>query len=112
MSIEHGIEPVWARNGRELYYVSRGRLLAAHVDETTGFRVPRQDTLFAMAERGFIVSPPASPSATRGFYDVFPNGDFVVLTRSAGADSSRSNVIAVLHWEQLIRTGAAAAKQP
>jgi hypothetical protein len=106
VSIDNGIEPVWSRDGRELYYVSRGRLLAAHVDETTGFRVTKQDTLFSFTDRGFRVTQPAN-GATRGFYDVFKNGDFAVLGRSVVADSTRTNVIAVLHWQRLLNVAPA-----
>jgi serine/threonine-protein kinase len=111
VSINHGIEPVWSRDGRTLYYVSRSSLLAAHVDESSGFRVTRQDTLFNFSERGFVIHPPNTRGPTLGFYDVFPNGDFAVLSRVAD-DSNRSSLVALLHWQQLLkaRNGAAAKK--
>ena len=103
VSISHGIEPVWSHDGRTLYYVSNGLLLAAHIDETSGFRATRQDTLFNFADRGFAMFPPSgSRNATLGFYDAFPNGDFVVLTRQAG-DSSRTGVVALVRWQQLLK---------
>jgi hypothetical protein len=89
VSIDHGIEPVWSRDGRVLYSVSRNSLLEAHVNESSGFRATRQDTLFNFAERGFAVHAPNSRGPSPGFYDVFSNGDFVVLARASG-DSSRS----------------------
>ena len=111
VSINHGIEPVWSRDGRTLYYVSRSSLLAARVDESSGFRATRQDTLFNFSERGFVIHPPNTRGPTLGFYDVFSNGDFAVLSRVA-EDSNRSSVVALLHWQQLLeaRNGAAPTK--
>ena len=110
VSIEQGVEPVWSRDGRMLYYVSGNLLLAANVDESSGFRATRQDTLFNFADRGFAVLNPNTRSPSRGFFDVFPNGDFVVLQRAA-RDSSRSSIVALLNWQRLLRAGGAEAKQ-
>jgi hypothetical protein len=41
VSIDHGFEPVWSRDRRTLYYVSRNSLLAVHLDESAGFRATR-----------------------------------------------------------------------
>jgi Tol biopolymer transport system component len=102
VSIDHGIEPVWSRDGRTLFYVSHNTLLAAHVDESSGFRATRQDTLFNFTERGFAMHPPNTRGPAPGSYDVFPNGDFAVLVR-ASTDSSRSSIVALLHWQQLLK---------
>jgi Tol biopolymer transport system component len=107
VSIEQGTEPIWSRDGHTLYYLSRGLLLAARIDESSGFRATRQDTLFNFEEKGYVVlSPPKGNDRPTGFYDVFPNGDFAVLSRAAVADSSRSTVIALMHWQQLLKQGA------
>jgi Tol biopolymer transport system component len=101
VSVEHGIEPVWSRDGKRLYYVSRNLLLAAHVNETGGFQATKQDTLFSLADKGFLVRPPGrGPSL--GFYDVFPNGDLVVLARGNEIEATRSSMVAMLHWQQLL----------
>ena len=109
VSIEHGVEPVWSHDGRTLYYVSRHSLLAAHVDESSGFRATSQDTLFNFADRGFAMHLPSASGPSLGFYDVFPNGDFAVLQRVSG-DSSRSSIVALLNWRQLLKTGADAKR--
>jgi Tol biopolymer transport system component len=112
VSIDQGIEPVWSRDGHTLYYVSRGLMLAARIDESGGgFRATRQDTLFNFEEKGYIVRPPNTRAPSLGFYDVFPNGDFAVLSRAATTDSSRTNVIALMHWQQLLKAGTAEGKK-
>jgi dipeptidyl aminopeptidase/acylaminoacyl peptidase len=108
ISLEHGTEPVWSRDGRTLYYVSLGSLLAARIDESSGFRATRQDTLFNFEQKGYMVLPPPRSNATpAGFYDVFPAGGFAVLSRAAGADSSRGSIIALLNWQQMLKLGEA-----
>jgi hypothetical protein len=107
VSVEHGIEPLWARDGKTLYYVSHNLLLGAHVDEAnTGFRLTKTDTLFSFADKKFIVSGPPGRGPTRGFYDVFNNGDFVVLAGGATVDDSRSSIVAMLNWPQLMKDEA------
>jgi Tol biopolymer transport system component len=99
VSIADGNEPIWSVDGRTLYYVAGSYLLAARVDETQGFFVTRRDTMFALSGQGRnYVTQPAPAAPVGGFYDVFPNGDFVLLTRSAITDSTRSNVIGILNW--------------
>ena len=107
VSIEQGIEPTWSRDGHTLYYVSHGLMLAARIDESSGFRATRQDTLFNFEEKGYVVRPPNARAPSLGFYDVFANGDFAVLSRAAVGDSTRTNVIALMHWQQLLKQGAA-----
>jgi serine/threonine-protein kinase len=104
VSIDHGTEPVWSTNGHVLYYNSRGRLFAAHFEESPGFRVTSQDTLFSLtSEKGRFAMFQPSTGSSPGFYDVFPNGDFVMLTRSVTADSTRTNIIATLNWQRLLK---------
>jgi Tol biopolymer transport system component len=111
VSIEHGVEPMWSRDGRTLFYVSRNTLLAARVDESSGFRATRQDTLFNFSDRGFVLTLPNTRGPAFGSYDVFANGDFAVLLRAAG-DSSRSTIVALVHWRQLLKgAGTEGAKQ-
>jgi len=105
VSVEHGIEPVWSRDGKVLYYVSRNYLLAAHVDERSGFQATKQDTLFSFAGKNFAVRPPGrGPSL--GFYDVFANGDFVVLVNGNDVDAGRTGIVTILNWQQLLAPAA------
>ncbi len=100
VSVEHGIEPVWSRDGKQLYYISHDLLLSAHVDESSGFRVTKQDTLFSFAKHDFVVHPPLSRGPALDSYDVFANGDIVVLKRGSAVEQGRSSLVALLHWQQ------------
>ena len=94
-----GRDLVWARNGRELYYLSQNRLMAVPVGgglspfgspamlfEVTPFRVENQ--------------PPA--------FDVTADGRFIFLKeQDSGRSENPNRLVVVLNWSQeLLRTGA------
>lgn len=72
----------------------------------------KQDTLFAFTGDGhsFVLRQPPVNGPSTGFYDVFPNGDLVVLASSETAGGSRANIIATLHWERALKSGTAASE--
>jgi hypothetical protein len=71
-----GSEPVWSRDGRELFYRSAGgaqpMLVAATIDGAT-LRVRSRTELFSITNYEF-----ATPHAN---YDVFPDGRSFVMVR-------------------------------
>ncbi|MGD8726824.1 MAG: hypothetical protein PVH40_04215 [Gemmatimonadales bacterium] len=85
-----GTDPVWSRDGTELYYASEERLVAARIAfqpsvRVTGHRV----VLDVITPRWF------------GDYDVHPDGDLFVVARLGGAPVQRE-IRVVLNWlEQL-----------
>ncbi|MGH7470910.1 MAG: protein kinase domain-containing protein, partial [Longimicrobiales bacterium] len=60
-----GLEPVWSRDGTELFYRGGTALIAAGLETNPEFRVVRRDTLFPMDARAGEV---------QAGYDVFPDG--------------------------------------
>jgi eukaryotic-like serine/threonine-protein kinase len=104
VSVAGGLEPLWSRDGKTLFYVAHGTLLAARIDESGGgFRPAKVDTLFSFADKGFLVRTPPNRGPALGSYDVFPNGDFVVLASGGDADDSRTNIIAALNWQRMLK---------
>ena len=84
-----GHDPVWARNGKELFYQEGVKLMSAEVSAMAPalqLRAPR--LLFA---GGFISWQPNAP----GTYDVAADGRFLMIAPSS-AESQRVNV--VLNW--------------
>jgi Tol biopolymer transport system component len=86
-----GVEPVWAPDGRSLYYRGGPALLAATLATTPELAVLRRDTLFAMdTPEGGVVAA----------YDVTPDGERFVFPQYSGSD--RPPVV-VLHWADELR---------
>ena len=99
-----GVEPVWARDGRELFYVEGNRIegskmMAVAVETEPEFRFQPPEELF---EGGFVMYVTASR-----IYDVAPDGRFAMIYPTAAATTGTdapSEVIFVQNWfEELQR---------
>ena len=92
VSLEGGSEPVWSRDGRELYYRSGSALYAAAIRAGSEFDVIGRTRLF--------VEPDYATDLTHRFYDVTPDGRFVMVRDLEGG--SLLNV--TLNWFQNLDT--------
>lgn len=89
-----GHDPVWARNGRELFYQQGQKLMAAEVTGSSGalqFKTPH-----LLFEGGFISWEPNTPRS----YDVSPDGRFLMIEPTP-TYSQRLNV--VINWGQELK---------
>jgi len=92
ISLQGGTEPVWARNGRELFYRAGDSLMVASVESGSVLTVTSRRLLF----RGSFMTG-------NGFreYDVTPDGTQFVMLSGGG---SRSTLVGVQHFfENLLR---------
>jgi hypothetical protein len=94
-----GTEPIWSRDGRELFYrgsVADGpRLIAARVEAAAGFRVLSRTPLFEDADY-----EGATPHSN---YDVMPDGQSFIMVRQGRF----TEVSYVANWPALLhRNGA------
>jgi eukaryotic-like serine/threonine-protein kinase len=89
-----GSDPTWAPDGREVYYRSGDRLMAARIETQAGVRV---------VSRRLVVQPFLPPLYDD--YDIHPDGRTLVLVRPAD-DALRRDVVLVLDWlTELRRAG-------
>jgi serine/threonine-protein kinase len=112
VTLDGGIEPVWAHDGRELFYLS-----LASLDETGGsprlMGVPIVETepeltfgpSRVVIDGGFVVFPGAA-----GFYDVAPDGRFVMISAAVDVEADaeteveNADIVLVQHFfEELTR---------
>jgi serine/threonine-protein kinase len=82
--------PVWAKDGRELYYFQDRKLMAVPVDAGSTFNFKPPVELFETS----IVKSPQPPS-----YDVTPDGRFIMFTE---ADAPAHPISVVLSWAELL----------
>ncbi|HYN64431.1 MAG TPA: hypothetical protein VES36_07500, partial [Candidatus Limnocylindrales bacterium] len=71
-----GTEPRWARNGRELYFVSSGQLMAVAVPPGPSFSPGSPRALFSV--EGY------RRARNHQQYDVAPDGRFVMIREAGG----------------------------
>ena len=87
-----GTEPVWARDGRRLFYRSNGRFVAAAIAATRPFRVTSRTTFM---DDDYL--PAVSPHAN---YDVSPDGKTLLVLKG---DNPR--LVVVHNWWAEARRG-------
>jgi serine/threonine-protein kinase len=84
-----GIEPVWSRNGRELFYLEGRKLMAVPV-ETAGPRFDFMPARMLFETDNAITGQPPS-------YDVGPDGRFIMI-RPTDTQREASPIVVVLNW--------------
>ena len=94
VSYDLGVQPVWSRDMRRLYYVSRnGQLVSARIVTTPAFAVVGRDTVV----RGGYYLPDNNGHA---IYDVAPDGTHLLLLRPVATEVP---TIVVLGWFDDVR---------
>jgi Tol biopolymer transport system component len=102
ISTEGGNEPVWNRNGRELFYRSGNKMMAVDIATQPGLAVGKPHMLF---EGPYVPTPTTSPN-----YDVSPDGQrFLMLKPIEQAGAAPTQINVVLNWfeelKQKVPTG-------
>jgi serine/threonine-protein kinase len=91
-----GVEPVWARDGRELFYRNGDKMMVVSITVEPTFIPSKPEMLF---EGQYRLSAPGYP-----YYDVAPDGQRFVMIKASGVRSAPTYVNVVLNWfEELNR---------
>ena len=88
---------MWARNGRELYYLQGKMMMAVAIDSANGFNFKAAVELFESSH----VRSNQPPS-----YDVMPDGRFVLLK---AADDVPQPITVILNWTEMLRSAVSRA---
>jgi eukaryotic-like serine/threonine-protein kinase len=100
VSTHGGTEPVWARDGRRLYYMVGQRMMAATLTPPPDVRVTARDSLFAW--QGFSTFDAAN-------YDVAPDGKHFLMLQT---DARNVQLVIALGWTSSARQRIAGASSP
>jgi eukaryotic-like serine/threonine-protein kinase len=98
ISKEGGTEPVWNRNGRELFYRSGNKMMAVDIATKPGFAAGKPRMLFE--------GPYRPTGSTIQNYDVSPDGQRFLMLKSGEQNSSSAptQIVVVQNWfEELKR---------
>ncbi len=104
ISTDGGIEPVWAHNNRELFFVNPStREVEAAEFTTTGntFRRERITKMFTIPTTFLLATGGNSRS-----YGVAPDDERFLMARRYGAEDAASSVIVVQNFFEKLRAGA------
>src|SRR5437762_4163811 len=104
ISTEGGREPVWARNGRELFYRNGGKMMVVDVTTQPSFTTTKRRMLF----EGYY----AADTKNETNYDVTPDGQRFVMVKPSEQERTATQINMVLNWfEDLKRRVGPAGKQ-
>ncbi|MFZ2145978.1 MAG: protein kinase [Sedimentisphaerales bacterium] len=93
ISTDGGYQPLWSRNGKELFYRCGYKMIAGTIETKPEFRVTRYEVLF---------EAPYLCQVNRVDYDVAPDGRFLMI--QAPQEPAPVSVNVVLNWfEELKR---------
>jgi serine/threonine-protein kinase len=99
ISTEGGDSPLWSRDGRQLFFISRGRAMSVPIETAPGFRPGTPTVMFDL--------PPFYRSSARigRQWDIEPDGDrFLILNPGEVAgEHSQSRMVVVLNWHEELR---------
>ena len=95
ISLEGGNEPVWPRNGRELFYRAGDTMMAVDVQTTPTFSAGKPRKLFEGAYERSL--------ALWANYDASPDGQRLLMVRQENASARATHINVVLNWLEELR---------
>ena len=101
VSNEGGTDPVWRRDGRELFYRNGDSMMVAGISNAATFAAGRPEELWRGHYSHGMSSSCGTPGLTSSNYDVTPDGRRFLMIRDDDLDtSSASSIVVVLGWAQ------------
>ncbi len=91
ISTDGGTEPLWARNGRELFYRNGDKMMAASVQTKPMFAAAKPNLLFTGKSAAGVFG-------FRPNYDVSPDSQRFLMVKEAVRAQSASQINFVLNW--------------
>jgi Tol biopolymer transport system component/tRNA A-37 threonylcarbamoyl transferase component Bud32 len=102
ISTESGVEPLWNRNGRELFYRSGKKMMAIEIATKPSFSAGTPKMLFEGQYQSL-------PTISTPNYDVSPDGERFLLLKPVEQDQAATQINVVLNWfeelKQKVPTG-------
>ena len=104
ISNESGTDPVWKRNGSELFYRHEDSMMAVPVSTTPTFAAGRPMELWKGHYSPGMSSSCGGPGLTSSNYDVTSDGQHFLMIKDDDQESSTSDrVVVVQAWDDEVR---------
>jgi hypothetical protein len=98
VSQDGGTEPVWSRDGRELFYRRRTAVMAVSVDASDDFSFKPARQLF---DGPFAASFSYEPGVRT--YDVAADGRFLMIQPAETGDAQAASIVVVQNWTEEVK---------
>jgi dipeptidyl aminopeptidase/acylaminoacyl peptidase len=113
ISSDGGVDPVWSRDGREIFYRSGSKMVVVPVSTAPTFRAEKPRTLWSGDYMLGLSSSCGLRGVTFTSYDVSPDGSRFLMIKDKDQQMYATKIRVVINWvEELKRIMAAAASGP
>lgn len=110
ISSEGGMDPVWSRDGKEIFYRNAAKMMVVPVSAHTSFRAGRPQMLWEGEYTLGLSSSCGLRGVTFTSYDVSPDGQRFLMSKDNEQNAYATKIIVVVNWiEELKRIMAEAA---
>ena len=103
ISTEGGKEPLWNRNGKELFYRNGDKMMTAAVSLQPTFSAGKPEMLF---EGHYHPTNASLPQ-----YDVSPDGQHFLMVKDGGAEQTATQINIVVNWFEELKQKVPAGKK-
>jgi serine/threonine-protein kinase len=103
ISTEGGTQPMWARNGRELFYRNGDKMMVTAVETNPVFAASKPKLLFEAHYETYF-------NPFERDYDVSPDGQKFLMIKGSEQESAATQLNVVLNWSDELRRLAPAGK--
>jgi serine/threonine-protein kinase len=98
ISTQGGLEPVWSRNGRELFYRSGDRMMAVEISSRRDSNGAFPSGFSAGVPRLLFEGHYQFSGLVSSDYDVSPDGQRFLMVQSSGPEQNPTQIRVVLNW--------------
>jgi len=110
ISSEGGADPLWSRDGKELFYRNGNKMMVVAVATQPTFRASRPNTLWEGAYYHGLGSSCGMPGAGEANYDVTGDGRRFLMVKDVAQDTVSTRIVVVLNFAQELKRLATAAE--
>lgn len=110
VSSEGGTDPIWSRNGRELFYRNGDKMMVVEVSLAGGFHAGKPRLLWEGKYSHGMSSSCGPPGTTEANYDVTPDGQRFLMIKDVNQDVVSTRIVVVLNFAQELKRLSAEQK--
>jgi serine/threonine-protein kinase len=110
ISSEGGDDPIWSRDGKELFYRNGDKMMVVAVATQPAFRASKPQLLWEGHYSHGMSSSCGPPGATSANYDVTGDGQRFLMIKDLDQDAFSTRIVVVLNFAEELKRLTAAAK--
>ncbi len=98
-----GSDPIWSREGKELFYRNGDKMMVVAVTTQPTFRASKPQLLWTGHYSRGMSSSCGPPGTTEANYDVTSNGQQFLMIKDLDADAVSTRIVVVLNFAEELK---------